>query len=46
MTRGAPCLNVVVVPDSGSGELAGLRGTLAITIEGGKHFYALEYEWD
>jgi len=46
MTRGAPYLNIVVVPDSGSGELAGLRGTLAITIEGGKHFYAFEYELD
>ena len=46
MTRGAPYLNIIVVPDSGSGALAGLRGTLAITIEGGKHFYAFEYELD
>lgn len=44
MTRGAPYLAIVVVPDSANGELAGLRGTFAITIEGGKHFYAFEYE--
>lgn len=44
MTRGQPALSVLVVPDSGTGELAGLTGTLHITIEGGKHFYDLEYE--
>jgi hypothetical protein len=37
-------LLVTVVPDSGSGELRGLAGTLAIRFEpGGKHFYDLEY---
>ena len=46
MTRGAPYLNIVVVPDSANEELAGLRGTLAITIEDGRHSYAFEYELD
>jgi hypothetical protein len=44
MTRGEPSLSILVVPDSGTGELAGLTGTLHITIEGGKHFYDFEYE--
>ena len=39
MTRGAPELSVTVVPDSGTGELAGLTGMLGIRIEGGQHFY-------
>jgi hypothetical protein len=43
MTRGAPGLTVAVVPDSGSGELAGLRGTLNIRIEDGKHYYDFDY---
>ena len=44
MTRGQPALSVQVAPDSGTGELAGITGTLHIIIEGGKHFYDLEYE--
>ena len=43
MDRGAPSLSIGVIPDSGTGELAGLRGTLAIRIEGGAHFYDFEY---
>ena len=44
MTRGTPHLNVIVVPDSGTGELAGLSGTMNIVIaEGGKHSYELDY---
>jgi len=43
MTRGAPQLSVSVVPDSGTGQLAGLQGTMIIKIEGGKHFYEFEY---
>ncbi len=47
MTRGAPALEVTVVPDSGTGELKGLAGTLTIRIEaGGKHFYDFEYTLD
>jgi hypothetical protein len=35
---------VSVVPDSGTGELTGIRGELAIRIEQGRHEYAFEYE--
>jgi len=45
MTRGAPYLNIIVVPDSGTGELTGLTGTMKIIIaDGGKHFYEFDYE--
>jgi hypothetical protein len=44
MDRGAPSLSVTVVPDSGTAELEGLRGTLQIVVEGGVHGYVLEYE--
>ena len=45
MNRGVPQLTIAVVPDSGSGELAGITGKLNIRIEaGGKHFYDFEYE--
>jgi hypothetical protein len=43
MNRGAPTLSIHVVPDSGSGELAGLTGTLSINIVDGKHFYDFLY---
>ncbi len=43
MNRGTPSLSIIVVPDSGSDELTGLAGTLAITIADGQHFYELEY---
>jgi hypothetical protein len=43
--RGKASLEVRVVPDSGTGELAGVRGSLTIEIQaGGKHFYTFEYE--
>ena len=32
-----------VVPDSGTGDLVGLGGTLTIVIEPGKHSYTFEY---
>jgi hypothetical protein len=43
MNRGAPSLVITVVPDSGTDQLEGLRGTMAIKIEGGKHSYDLNY---
>ncbi len=43
MTRGVPQLNIVVVPDTGAGELTGISGSMKIRIEGGKHFYDFEY---
>ena len=45
MTRGAPCLNIVVIPDSGTGELAGLSGTMHIAIDKGNHSYEFEYNF-
>jgi hypothetical protein len=44
MTRGTPELNVMVVPDSGTGELEGLSGRLQIIIADGSHSYEFEYE--
>jgi len=43
MTRGTPQLTVSVVPDSGTGQLAGLSGTMTIKITDGKHFYDFAY---
>ncbi|HEX6637727.1 MAG TPA: DUF3224 domain-containing protein [Steroidobacteraceae bacterium] len=43
MNRGVPTLSIMVVPDSGTGELAGLSGTLSINIIDGKHFYDFIY---
>lgn len=36
-------ITVTVVPDSGTGELAGLSGTMVIIIEGTKHSYDFAY---
>jgi hypothetical protein len=46
MTRGSPQLTVSVVPDSGSGELTGLTGTMRIIIEGKRHSYEFDYAFD
>jgi hypothetical protein len=43
MNRGTPSLVITVVPDSGTGQLEGIRGTMAIKIDGGKHSYELNY---
>jgi hypothetical protein len=43
MTRGTPYLNIIVAPDSGSGELLGLSGNMRIIIAEGKHSYEFEY---
>lgn len=45
MNRGEADLAIVVVPDSGTGELQGLSGRMSIEVrEGGAHFYRFEYE--
>lgn len=44
MAAGGQQLTITVVPDSGSGELAGLSGTLAIRIENGQHYYDFDYQ--
>lgn len=36
-------LDVLISPDSGTGELTGLAGSLKIRVEGGKHYYELDY---
>jgi hypothetical protein len=43
MNRGVPHLAISVAPDSGAGELAGLAGTMSITIADGKHSYEFDY---
>ena len=44
MTRGVPSLSVTVVPDTGTGQLQGLSGSLAIRIEEGRHYYDFSYD--
>jgi len=44
MTRGAPQQSVTVVPDSGTGALTGLHGSMEIIIESGAHSYIFDYE--
>ncbi len=43
MTKGEGHLEITVVPDSGTDELAGISGKLNIKIENRKHFYDFEY---
>lgn len=44
MNRGTPELTIQVVPDSGTGELAGISGNMKINIAAdGKHSYEMEY---
>lgn len=43
MNKGTPTLNVIVVPDSAAGELAGLQGTMTIDVAGGQHRYTFSY---
>jgi len=43
MTRGEPELKVTVVPDSGTDQLAGLRGSMKIDIIDRVHHYEFSY---
>jgi hypothetical protein len=43
MDRGRDRLVLEVVPDSGTGELSGLAGTMQIKVASGLHSYAFEY---
>jgi hypothetical protein len=43
MDRDGQHLTVTVVPGSGTGQLAGIAGTMIITISNGKHSYDFEY---
>ena len=43
MNRGAASLVVSIVPDSGTGALEGISGTMSIDLSGGKHAYTIDY---
>jgi uncharacterized protein DUF3224 len=43
MNRGALQQNIVVVPDSATGQLTGLTGSMSIEIINGKHLYDFSY---
>ena len=43
MNRGVAALVVSVVPDSGTGELAGISGSMTIAIAGREHRYEFRY---
>lgn len=44
MTQNKPQLTITVVPDSGTGQLAGITGRMNITVAAdGKHSYDFEY---
>ncbi len=43
MKRGEPSLEITIVPDSGTDQLAGLAGTMGIEVEGDQHYYSLTY---
>ena len=46
MNRGAPSLSATVIPDSGTGALAGITGSLQIIIESNQHSYIFDYALD
>ena len=43
MNRGVQSLTLTVVPDTGTGDLAGISGAMKIIITDGKHFYDFDY---
>lgn len=43
MNRGTAEMRIRVVPDSGTGELEGIAGTMTIGVEGKQHYYYFEY---
>lgn len=43
MDRGKPTLSVQVVPDSGTGKLAGITGSMLIKNENGQRSYQFDY---
>jgi Protein of unknown function (DUF3224) len=43
MNSGAPTQSITVVPDSGTGQLLGLVGSMSIDIADGKHFYNFQF---
>ena len=45
MNKGDGQLTVTIVPDSGTGELVGISGTLDINNDEGQHSYVLDYTY-
>ncbi|MCL4862155.1 MAG: DUF3224 domain-containing protein [Caldilineaceae bacterium] len=43
MNRGAQQLSIIVVPDSGAGQLTGIAGQLSLTSVDGAHQYIFDY---
>jgi hypothetical protein len=43
MRRGEPGLKIGVVPDSGTGDLEGISGTMEITVDETGHCYTFDY---
>lgn len=39
-------LSIVIVPGSGTGQLAGITGTVGIEIVGKEHYYSVDYEME
>jgi hypothetical protein len=46
LNRGASSLSIIVVPDSGTGELTGLAGVMNIVVADGQHSYTFNYTID
>ncbi len=46
MTRGTPDLTIFIVPDSGTGDLAGIAERMDIEVSEGRHSYRLSYTLD
>ena len=44
MDNGKDRLILEVIPDSGSGELAGISGAMGISLNEGQHLYSFEYQ--
>jgi hypothetical protein len=44
MDRGQPRQSILVVPDSGTEDLTGLKGAMVVDITDGQHFYTFDYE--
>jgi hypothetical protein len=43
MINGVPQMQVIVVPESGTGQFKGIDGAMTIRIKDGKHYYDFEY---
>jgi len=46
MNRGVPSLSITVVPDSGTGALVGLTGSMQIIIDNKQHSYIFDYSFN